>query len=318
MPGSVTGRDLHVDRNLSNVAIGYRSDGFIADMIAPMVPVQKQSDRYVIFDRRDVLRVEDTRRAPGTEAFKVARSVSSGTYFAENYALKDSLTLEDRVNMDQIYRNQLMNGRTGFIVGKLQLDWENRVAGQVTSTTNVGSFAGVGSEWSAGNADVIGDINTGIDAAHDLTGKRPNRMVLGLDAWRSARRSTDVRNILFGTNNGGGFAARAAFASLFEIDQMLVGGAFKDTANEAQAESLSKIWGDHVLLYYSPSAPTMEEPAFMYSFRWSGAGLPSMTVERHPFDPKIKTEEIEVGYYQDEVITGSEYSYIVESVNSST
>ena len=318
MPSPATGRDLHVDQNLSNVAIGYRADGFIADMIAPIVPVQKQSDRYVIFDRRDVLRVENTRRAPYTEANKVARSVSSATYFAENFALKDSLSLEDRANMDAVYRSQLMNGRTGFITGKLQLDWENRVAAQVTNTSNVGSSAGVGSEWSAGNADVIGDINTALDACHDLTGKRPNRLVLGLDAWRSARRSTDVRNILFGSNNGGGFASRAAFANLFEVDQILIGGTFKDTANEAQAESLAKVWLDHVLCYFAPSNATTEEPSYMYSFRWNAPGIPSMTAERHPFDPKTKSEEIEVGYYQDEVVTGADYGYLIISVNSST
>jgi hypothetical protein len=318
MPSPATGRDLHVDQNLSNVAIGYRADGFIADMIAPIVPVQKQSDRYVIFDRRDVLRVENTRRAPHTEANKVARSVSSATYFAENYALKDSLSLEDRANMDAVYRSQLMNGRTGFITGKLQLDWENRVATQVTNTSNVGSSAGVSSEWDGGGADVIGDINTALDASHDLTGKRPNRLVLGLDAWRSARRSTDVRNIIFGTNNGGGFASRAAFADLFEVDQILIGGTFKDTANEAQAESLAKVWLDHVLCYYAPNNPTTEEPSYMYSFRWNAAGIPSMTAERHPFDPKTKSEEIEVGYYQDEVVTGADYGYLIVSVNSST
>jgi hypothetical protein len=313
---TATGRTLHVDQNLSNVAIGYRADGFIADMIAPIVPVQKQSDRYVIFDRRDVLRVEDTKRAPMTEANKVQRQVSSGTYFAENYALKDSLSLEDRSNMDAVYRNQLMNGRTEFITGKLQLDWENRVAAQVTNTSNVGSSAGVSSSWDYGGADVIGDINTAIDAAHDLTGKRPNTMVMGLDAWRYARRSTDVRNLIFGTNNGGGFASRAAFTDLFEVDRLLVGGAFKDTANEAQAESLSKIWLDHVLLAYVAPNPTTENPSFMYSFRWNQPGLPSMTAERHPFDSKTKSEEIEVGYYQDEVITGAEYGYLILAVGS--
>ncbi len=316
--GSSLGRDLHVDVNLSNVALGYRPDGFIADMLAPVVDVQKQSDRYVIFSRAEALSIEDTKRAPNTEANIISRSVSSGTYFAENYALKDALTLEDRENMDAIYRTRLMNGRTEYITGKLLLDWENRLAGLVNSTSNVGSSAAVGSEWDAGNADVIGDINTGIDACYDLTGKRPNRMVLGLAAWRSARRSTDIRNIIFGTNNGGGFASRQAFADLFEIDTLMVGGAFKNTANEAQAESLSHVWTDNVLLYFAPSAPSTEEPSFMYSFRWNRPGLPSMTAERHPFDPKKKSEEIEVGYYQDEIITGSEYSYLLTAVNSST
>ena len=109
-----------------------------------------------------------------------------------------------------------------------------------------------------------------------------------------------------------------SFKDIFEIDNMLVGGAFQDTANEAQAESLAKIWLDHVLLAYVAPSPTTENPSFMYSFRWQQPGLPNMMAERHPFDPKTKTEEVEVGYYQDEVITGADYAYLIVAVNSST
>lgn len=317
MPTRSEGRDLHVDQFLSNVAIGYRADGFIGDMIFPVVPVQKQTDKYAIFSRREALAVEDTKRARGAEAHKIDRSVSSDTFHCENYAIKDSLPIEDIENMDPIFRTELEAGRARFLTGKIQLDWENRVAGIVTSTSNVGTSAGVASEWD-GAGDVIGDINTMIDNVHDTTGKRPNRMIMGLDAWRSARRDSTVRNLIFGTNNGGGFASRAAFMDLFEIDELLIGGTFKDTANEAQAESLAKIWLDHVIVYVAPSRPSVEEPSFGYTFRWRRPRIPAMTAERHPFDSKTKTEEVEVGVYQDEKITGSIYAGFLISVNSST
>ena len=43
-----------------------------------------------------------------------------------------------------------------------------------------------------------------------------------------------------------------------------------------------------------------------------------MQVERHPFDPKIKVAEVEVGYYQDEKITAPALSFLVTNVTSST
>jgi hypothetical protein len=43
-----------------------------------------------------------------------------------------------------------------------------------------------------------------------------------------------------------------------------------------------------------------------------------MQVERHPYDSRKKSEEIEVGYYQDEVITASTYAFLLDAVNSST
>ena len=42
--GSATGRALHIDAALSQMAMGYRPEGFIADMIFPTVQVAKQSD----------------------------------------------------------------------------------------------------------------------------------------------------------------------------------------------------------------------------------------------------------------------------------
>jgi len=65
-----TAESLHIDQLLSNVAINYRPMGMIADMVFPVVPVQKQSDHYAIFSRADILRIENTARSPGTEANK--------------------------------------------------------------------------------------------------------------------------------------------------------------------------------------------------------------------------------------------------------
>lgn len=317
--GSVTAKDLHVDQVLSQFALDYRPDGMIADLIFPVVDVVKQSDFYAVFSRADALRIEDTARAPGTMANKISRGMSSGTYFAKNYALDYPIVLEDRENMDQLFLQKIYNGRVAYLMDKLMLDWENRIASKVTSGSNVGSYSAVGSSWSdLDNSDPISDINNMLDNVRDSTGKRPNNLVMGETAYRLARRNAAVRNLIFGSNNGGGFASRAQLADLFEVDQVLVGGAYKNTGNEAQAESLVQVWGPNVLAYYAPSAPSMDVPSFGYSIRWNRPGLPNMQVERHPFDTRRKAEDIEVGYYQDEKITGAEYGFLLLAVNSST
>ena len=314
-----TGRDLHIDVLLSNVAIGYFQENNIAGMIAPVVQVGKQSDAYAIYSRADALRIENTRRSPGTEANKVSRTISSSTYYAQNYALKYPVTIEDRENADPIHRQNIINDGARYITDKLALDWENRVSTLVNNTSNVGSSAAVASEWdAAASSDPLGDMNTALDNVQDLTGARGNRIVMGLAAWRSLRRNDQILNRLFGSNNGGGYANRQQVASLLEVDELLVGGAYRNNANEAQAESLVNIWGDNVLAYYAPSAPSRDAPSFMYSFRWAAGGLPNMQAERHPFDSRTKSEEVEVGYYQDEVITGANYSFLLTAVNSST
>lgn len=314
-----TGRDLHIDTSLSEMAIGYRPEGFIADMIFPIVNVSKQSDRYVIWSRSDRLRRPDTRRAPGVPANTIVENVSSGTYYASNYALKTSVVVEDFANADPVYLDNLNTGKTQLVLDGLLLDWEVRVASQVTNTANVGTSTAVASAWTdATNSDPLGDLNTMIDNVHYSTGLKPNRIVFGLQSWKPFRRHDNVRNLIYGNNNGGGYASVQAVADLLEVDEISIGGAFQNTGAEGQAEALSTIWGDHVLVYFAPAQPTRERPSFGYAFRWVNGNLPNMQVERHPYDTRLKAQEIEAGYYQDEVVTGAEYGGLITNVTSST
>jgi hypothetical protein len=320
---TATGHDLHIDQNLTKVAINYSPATLIAPQIAPVVPVAKQSDYYVVWDQGDILRVETDNRAPGTEANKITRSVSSGQYYADNYALKTQLTLEDRENMDAVYVKELRGGRAKYVVDKLGLGWEKRCADICTSGGNVYSYSAVASAWTEfrnGYSDPLTDILTGLDVIQDATGIRPNSCLMGGQAWRNFRWHADIIDALHGDTGRGNprFATREQAKSLLEVDRFIVGEGYYNSAAEGQSQTLTPIWADHVLLYYAPLAPTTEDASFMYTFRWSKPGLPTMTVERHPFDSKTKAEEIEVGVYQDEVVTASTLAYLITNVTSST
>jgi hypothetical protein len=219
-----TAKDLHIDVMLSNVAIGYRPDGMIADMIAPIVRVPKQSDKYPIFSRADATRTEDDKRSPGKPANRITRSVSSQGFFCENYALAYPLTIEDRANADPVYVAEMINGNVRYTQDKLFLNWEVRVANQVTSSTNVGSSTAVGSAWTDyTNSDPLSDLNTAIDNVADATGKRPNRITFSEKSWRHFRRNEKLTNKIYGDNNGGGYATRQQVSQLLEIQEILVG-----------------------------------------------------------------------------------------------
>jgi hypothetical protein len=317
--GATTNPHVHVDQVLSNIVQGYRPNARIWDQVAPQVSVGKQSDFYLVHDRGDALRRESALRAPGRPARIVTRAMGSGTFFALNYALKMAVPIEDEVNADPMYRTELLEGNAFHLVDLLDLDIDARVATLVTTVANVGSGAGVSSAWSTNNGNPIGDMNAAIDIVEDSTGKRPNQATMGSKAWRSLRRHTDVRNLIFGTNNGGGYPSTTQVANLFELDRINVGGTYENTGNELQGETISAVWADHVVLHRTaPDGPGQRDVSAFRSFRWNAPGLANMQVERHPFDSKIKAQEIEVGYYQDERVTGRTYAYVIRAVNSST
>lgn len=309
-------RDLHLAQLLTQMAMGYTPQGIIAPDFFPVVRVPKQLDAYAIFSRQEAMTNESQLRAPGTEARKITRSVTSATFFCQNYALKTEMVLEDRVNMDAVYAAQLVGGRGKYVLNKLMLGWDVRVSNLVNSTSNVGSSATVGSAWNGAGAP-LSNIWTAIDNARYRTGYRPNKIVFGTKAWDSFSRDTTVRNLIFGVNNGGGYPTLDQVARVFGLETALIGGSLSSTANEAQAEAVSVVWPDNVLVAYMPPSPSIDDPSFGYTFRWSAPGIPELNIEVHPFDDKIKSDEIEVGFYQDERITGPEYGFLLYSVNSS-
>jgi hypothetical protein len=320
MSGYQQGRAVHIDHHLSNVAINYRPAGFIADRILPIVPVPKQSDTYVIFEQADLFRRENTRRARGGEAHKIHSRVSSAGYFANNFALKADVTLEDRANADPVFVQQFEEGRVHRVQDALYLDWELRVAGQVTDPSNVGSSFAVGSAWTdTANSDPLGDLWAAIDNVEQATGYRPNRALFSGTAWRHFRRHAAVIDKATNPNLSGGglYPSARQVEELLELS-VLVGNAWHNAAQEALPLNLTQIWQDHVLVYYAPERPSIESPSFGYYFRWAAAGLPNMQVERHPYDSRRHCDEVEIGYYQDERITAKPLGFLVQNVTSSS
>lgn len=317
--GFATGRDLHVDQHLTNIAINYRPQAFIADQIAPIVPVDKETNTYPVYSRFEKFAVEDTTRVRGREANKITRSVGSQNYQARNYALGFDVAIEDRANMDAAYRAELDAGAATYLIEKLGIDYERRVVNLADTAGSVTSVFLTGSSW-VGAGDPISQVFQMIEYVQGFTGQRPNSVLFGWKAWNYFRRNVNVRNFIRGTNNGGGIVTREQVTNLFEFERFLVSEALWHTANEAQSAAsptLVNPIAEDVFVYYAPLAPSLNAPSWMYTFRWNNPLLPTpLVVERHPYDSKKKVETIEAGYYQDERITGVDYGVKLTNVNS--
>ena len=63
-----TARDVHIDRAATNISIAYRNNAYIAEEVFPIVPSDKQSDLYFVFDKGSWFRNRSGPRAPTTSA----------------------------------------------------------------------------------------------------------------------------------------------------------------------------------------------------------------------------------------------------------
>jgi len=317
----INARTVHIDRLLSNVVQNFAGeDQFIANKVAPIVTVMNQHDVIEVVTQEDWFRAENDVRAPGAEANQIEFGVNSLSYYANNYALKAQVTMEARMNADPPMLRLLESGRAKHVTRILMLNWEIRLANQIFTPTNVGTSNTVNSSFTDHqNSSPYNTILQRIDNVYDATAFKPNRLLIGKNAWRHISRNDEIidKANKTGVTGGAKNATKEQVTALFGMDEVIIGSQFKNTANEGQSLALAQVWADSILAYYSPSAASINDPSFMYSFRWQKPGLPNMNVERHPFDKKTKTEELEIGYYQDERILSKSLGGLLVNVTSS-
>jgi hypothetical protein len=84
-----TQSQVHVDRPLTNASTAYMqsNDKFIATRVAPIVPVEKQTDKITVYNKNDFLRDEAQKRADGTESAGSGYGLNTTGYSCDVFAL---------------------------------------------------------------------------------------------------------------------------------------------------------------------------------------------------------------------------------------
>lgn len=310
MPVPAVGRDLHVDQALSNVVIGRRPSGFIADQFIPITPVDKQSDMYYKFRHGEWRRYEAglTLRAPKTKAKKVHFGVASDTYYCHNYALGTDMAVEDVVNADAVLR--WAESHAVFLADRLAMDYEFRIANFATTTANVGSVHIVTSGWQGAGSVPYSDLLLYKERFRLATGMVPNTMIIPQAITRHLFTNAQLRDILYGDR--GGVATAQQLAGLIGIEKVLVPTAQVNTFSEVETENgswgMADIWGsDSIWLAHTSTFAGFMTDTWINAFRWTNPLLGSpMAVERYPFDAEAKKFTMDVGYYQGEKVISSD------------
>lgn len=314
-PATVSGREAYFDQPLTNLTIAAfaktaEQQGYIADMVFPSVPVQKQSGRYFTIDQDSWLRVPDARRAPKTSPNRVEFKISSDAYFADNYALAAEMAKEDLSNAEaalQLRENSAQIALTGLLQ-----DLEVRVANLLTSSTNLGSGVTVTSKWSdLTNSNPLVDISTASAFIRSQTGLVANTLIVDEDTYQVLRRHSKILELYKYTS--GGLLEETAIAAALGVTRILHGRAIRNWAPEGAVGSYTSIWGNNAILAYVGPGTGLQTATLGLQLRWTPEGIPApFQVFRYDDpDPGKKVEVVECGYYQDEKVVAKALGYIM-------
>lgn len=313
-----TGQDLYIDSYLTNISLAYHNNGYIADMIAPIVPVMKQSGLMPVYDQSHWFRDEAKIRAPGTKSQRGGFTMSDATYYCHRYSYGHEIPDEYRDNADSVF--SLDRTATEFVTDKMQMRREVSLAAEVFTTGVWGNDDAGGTDfvrWDdyAGSDPlvVLGDY---ADSLESGIGREPNTLVMGKQAWLKLKWHPDlIDNIKY--TQSGQFTTEM-FASLIGIERILIGRAIYTTTPEGTAEAsvtYSRIWGKKALMLYVPPSPSLLEPASMYTFTWNRVPN-SLQYIRRLRDDEREVDIIEANTYYDHKVTGAKAGIFLDTVVS--
>lgn len=328
MPFQPTSSSVHISRPLTNISVAWlqNQDMFIADKVIPSIPVEFQYDSYFVFDRGSFNRRSVQLRAPATEAATSGYTVTTASYSCKQRSLAKDIPdvvrkntqnpLDADRNATQWLMQQMLLEKE-YLFGQTYMTssaWTNSVSGANTDTTDEAVY------WDDySSSDPIVDVRRAMTAQHELTGFRPNKMVLTQDVHDVLLDHPDILDRIkySSSNNNPAMTSTGLLAQLFGVKNVYVSGAIQNTAAEGDTEANSFVMSACALLLYTPENPGIETPSAGYTFNWTGfsQGMNNLgvTVKRLR-EEKIESDRIEASMFFDMKLVSADLGYFFDNI----
>lgn len=199
---------------------------------------------------------------------------------------------------------------TMLTTGLIRLDREVRVANRVFNAANHSNnitLSGTG-QWSDfANSNPLDAILTALD----IPVYRPNVAVFGQATFTKLRQHPKIIQAVYGTAQTGGSVTREQLAQALEIQKVIVGAAFVNTARKGQAVNNQRCWGKHAaFMYIDKDAAMAKQPCWGFTAQW-GDKIAGTIAE-----PKLGlrgSERVRVGESLKEVTSAPALSYYFQN-----
>lgn len=312
--GQPTQSSVHVDKPLTDISIAYMNDrsAYIADKVFPIVPVDKQSDKYFTFDKAAFFRDQARKRGDAQESAGSGYNVSTDTYYCDVWALHKDVGDQTRANTD----NPLNADRNAalFVTEALLIRREKEfvdtafVAGAWATAVTPASL------WSdPTNSDPLGNIETAKTAILQSTGREANVLVLGYEVFTKLKNHNDLKEMVKYTSSR--VITEELMASLLGVQRVLVPKVVIDSAADgASGVSMAFAYGKHALLCHVPASAGIEIPSAGYIFAWRGldGSFGNMGLRMKKFRMEhLEADRVEGELAIDVKVTGSDLGYFM-------
>lgn len=229
---------------------------FIGLKVLPPIGVMQESSDFLRLEVESFLtKPEDTERAAkGTYKRKDYEWTKDSYAVAEHGVeeVSDDATIERYGDILRVERIAVMRA-VNRILQRLEQDIADAVM-NTTTWTGAALTTAIGTAWTTtATADPIADIDGARDKVKTSSGMTPNTVVMTDSDFINCIRTDRIEALLKydamqtlmslqGQQDMQSVASNSGLAALFNVDRILIGQGFKNTADQGQSVSFSRFW----------------------------------------------------------------------------
>ncbi len=237
-----------INPELTAIAIAYKNAKLISDSVLPRVPVGKRDFKYTVYPKEEVYTLPESRVGRRGKVNQVSFSGKEETASVEDFGLEDPIPQDD---IDNAPDGQDPRGHSvEWLKNLIDLGREKRTADLVFNAATYGT----NNKMALSGSDMFSDptshpIAVIMDVLDSML-MRANTMTIGRIAFSKLAQHPEIIKAVFGNAGDSGIATRTQIAQLFELDEILVGESFVNTAKKGQDVVVERVWGNHLSLTY--------------------------------------------------------------------
>lgn len=313
-----------VQQRLTAISLAYTNQGFIADQVLPRIAVDSSAFKWTKYTLSDGFSIQDTKVGRKSAPNQIDWTGTESTDSTNDYGLDDVIPQADIANAAAAQTIQGTSGidpearSTQLLTDLVALDRENRAA---TLLFTLGTYPAANritlsgtTQWSDfTNSDPLQALLLGLDTCI----VRPNVLVIGQAAWSKLRTHPKITAAVYasgGNATGGGTAvSRQALADLLELEEVIVGSSWSNSAKPGQTAAMTRLWGKHAALIYRAKEVISPQSTITFGFTAQWGERIAGTIEQDFSIGLRGGTRVRVGEAVKEVVAANDVAYFFQN-----
>jgi hypothetical protein len=311
LAGSLMEFDLAADRQ-----------GFIAARVLPVLEVASQAGSFGRIPLKQLLQTRETLRAPGGGYSRSGFTFEPDSYACEEHGAEEPVDDRSKKMYANYFDAELIAAQRAF--DAVLRNAEIRAAAALFNATTFASYTtAIVEEWDDfDDADPIGDVEAAVRAVWAASGLWPNALIINRMVFRNLRQCEQILERIAASGAGDRIRATditaAQLAAVFDLEEIIVAGSPKNSANEGQAVSVASVWSDeYAMVARIARGNDVQDPCIGRTFHWGEDGSQiGGTVESYR-DETVRSDIIRVRHDVDEKLLYLPAAHLLSNVTTS-